>query len=378
MSGLELQVHRHIDEIDPQEWDSVVEPDDLQASHRFVKVCQDSGVEDAEYRHLVARQGGRVVGVASLSLMHVSVDILTRGLTRRAIRWIRRRAPSFLRMPVIFCGLPVSFGGSCLRSAPGVAREPLVAAVAEALEGFARERSVGLLCFKELSDAHAAGLHALRGAGYFAAPSIPFCSMPIRWSSFGAYLSQMRTGYRRQLRASLGVRERSGLAVRKVEDFAPWCPAIFALYEQVMERAPYQLERLNLAFLQRLNEAFGAQAQALLVEREGKLLSAAILLSSPRVLTFLIAGIDYALNREHGAYLNLVCEVVAEAIRAGSASLDLGQTSYQLKGRMGAVTEPRHLFIRHRSAFWHSAMRATSGLLFPRLAVPPRRVFKAP
>src|SRR5262249_34058365 len=159
-------------------------------------------------------------------------------------------------------------------------------------------------------------------------------------------------------RASLDVRERSGLTVRKVEDFGPWCPQIFDLYEQVMERAPYQLEHLNLPFLQRLNEAFGAQAQALLVEREGRLLAAAILLSSPRVLTFLIAGIDYALNREHGAYLNLVSEVVAEAIRAGSPLLELGQTSYQLKGRMGAFTEPRHLFIRHSSPFWHSVMRA--------------------
>lgn len=376
MSELRVRILRHIDEVEPAEWDSIIAEDDLQATHRFVKACQDSKVEDAEYRHVLVYEGQRLLGVASTSVMHVSLDVLATGVTRRVIRWIRSKAPGFLRLPVLFCGLPVSFGNSCLRFAPGADPAPVIRAVAAEMEDFAHSAGVGLLCFKEFSPPFAPLLTPLAGHGYFQAPSIPFCSLRVPWRSFDDYLASMRTSYRRQIRASLRLGQAQGIQLRYVDDFEEHCPAIFSLYEQVMERAPYQLERLNLEFLRRLNAYLGAQSRALLVERDGRLLAAAILLYSPRALTFLIAGIDYALNREHAAYLNLVTELVAEAIRAGKSELELGQTSYRLKGRMGAYTTERDLYIHHRTPLWHGLMQASSRLLFPVQQMPPRRVFK--
>lgn len=202
--------------------------------------------------------------------------------------------------------------------------------------------------------------------------------MSIPWQSFEEYLSSMRSGYRRQILATLRARERERLRIRVVDHFGDECPRVVALYEQVMDRAQFQLERLNLAFFRNIATYLPGSAGAILVERDDELLAAAVLLRSPRLLTFFMAGIEYGRNRACSAYLNLVAEIVAEAIRSRVEGLELGQTSPELKARLGAVAVPRYLYLRCPSPLAHAVLRSASGMLFPAAPVPRRRVFRPP
>jgi predicted N-acyltransferase len=373
-----VRVFRSIEDVDPAEWDSLLDADDLQATHRFIRTCEEARVENAAYRHLMVDDGAGLAAVASLSVMTVKLDLLSTGLTRRAIRWARRLRQGFLEVPIVFCGLPVSFGRSCLRFRADAERGPVLRALAAEAESFAAAVRAPVICFKEFTAAEAAELAPLTGLGYFAAPSLPSCFLELPWRSPEEWLGAMRSGYRHQITAGERLGRASGATVRVVRDFGGECPRLFALYEQVMDRAPFQLERLNLAYFERLAANLGPAARAILIERGERLLAMAILLESPRLMTFLLAGIDYEENRRHHAYLNVVSEVVAEAIRSGARALEMGQTSYEPKRRLGAVTTPRTLFLRYRSPLGHALFRAASPLLFPVPPLPPRRIFREP
>ena len=146
--------------------------------------------------------------------------------------------------------------------------------------------------------------------------------------------------------------------LRRAEGLGDRAREVVALYAQVMDRAPYQLERLPPAFFGRLEAAAGLRCRTLLLEREGDLLAAAVLLRAPRSLVFLLAGIDYTRARAHRVYPNLVVEVVAEAIRDGAARVELGQTSYLLKGRLGGIPSERGLYRDARAALKYLAARS--------------------
>lgn len=374
----DVRLYESIAHVDPSEWNALLDPDDLQATHRFVTVCERSQVAGAAYRHVMVYQGDDPVAIASFSRMEVSLDLLAGPAARAAIRLARRWRPSFARVPVAFCGLPVSFGCSLLRFRPGAPAATITLLIAEQLQKWAAQCGARVLCFKEFDAAEAGLLDSLARLGYFRAPSLPFCTLPISWSSFDEYLSAMRATYRRQVLASLRARQRLNLSVRTLDDFGPQCHRIFRLYEQVMDRAEFQLERLNLAFFERLNAAFGSASQAILIERRGDLVAAAVMLHGPSVATFLLAGIDYAQNRQCHAYLNLVTEVVAEAIRRGAAKLELGQTSYDLKRRHGADAVPRFIYLKYTNPAGHALLRALRGVMFPAHSYPQRRVFREP
>ena len=366
-----------IADVDPMEWDAILDPDDLQATHRFVSVCQRSEVEGAAYRHVMVYRGERLAAVASLSRMDVKLDLLSSGIARAGITWVRRRRPSFLVVPVAFCGLPVSFGQSCLRVAPGANQALVLSILSRELDAFGAETGARILCFKEYAPGESAALAPLATAGYFRAPSLPSCRLAIRWSSFDEYLAAMRAGYRRQVQISLRARAALGVEFHVVEDFGPDCPRIFGLYEQVMDRAAFQLERLNLAFFRELNARLGSQSGAVLLVRDGVVAAAAVLLYGPHLVTFLLTGIDYAQNRACHAYPNLVTEVVAEAIRRRAAALEMGQTSYDLKLRFGAVTSERDILVKCRRRLSHALLRAVAPALFPVVRPLARRVHRA-
>lgn len=363
--------------VDPNEWDALLAPEDSHATHRFIGICQRSGVADAVYRHITVHDAGQLLATASFSRMPVALDLLSNGVVRGVTRAVRRWRGSFLRVPVAFCGLPVSFGQSSVRIRPGADAPAIAGLIAEELERWAQSTGTRVLCFKEFAPRELPLVEPLAEHGYFRIPSMPSCTLAITWRTFEEYVGAMRAGYRRQILASLRARDRMGLTVRLVRDWEVQAVRIFPLYEQVMEHAPFQLERLNLAFFQYLATDLGDQTSAILVERDGALLAAAVLLHSRNTLNFLLAGIDYAHHRQCQAYLTLVAEIVAQAIRHGATRLDLGQTTYDLKGRLGAETSPRWVYVKCPKPAVHLMLRAASGALFPTVSLPPRRVFKA-
>jgi predicted N-acyltransferase len=375
-SGIEVRLFRDVNEVPAAAWDGLLDPDDLQQSHRFVRLCQESRVEDADSWHLMLYQGERLCATATLSRMYARLDLLSSGLPRGLVGAVRRAWPGFLRVPVLFCGLPVSFGQPCLKLAPWADAAAVCRALVGTMDRVARATGTGLLCLKEFDPAGAGRLEPLCGEGFFRAPSLSSWSLPLPWDSFASYLGAMTAGYRRQVRATLKARDAAGLEVRRADRFAADAGTIFALYEQVIRRARFRLETLNRAFVERLASDLGEQARAIVVERAGRPLAAAVLLRTPNVVTFLLAGLDYDADPGWQVYPNLVVEVVAEAIHSGASRLEMGQTSHLLKSRLGAVEEPRSVFLRHRHPAKHSLLRRAAPLLFPEQDYPPRRVFR--
>jgi predicted N-acyltransferase len=372
----DVRIVRHIDEVSAAEWNSIVPVDDVQTSHAFVRACQDSGVENAKYWHVLVYRAGELAGIATLSLVDIPLDLLSTGFTRQVIGAVRRVRPALLRPAVLLCGLPVSAGRPCLAIRSPADAPFVLRAIAEAMEQVGAEADADLCCVKEFTDAEAFVMNGLEPHGFFRAASLPSFRLDIPWPTFDAYLAGMRAGYRRQALATLRARDSSGLRVRRVADYASQCPGIFALYEQVISRAEFRLERLNLPFFRHLAAYLADSTSAVLVEQDDRLVAAAILLRSPNVLTFFMTGIDYSRNRGCSAYLNLVLEIIAEAIRTRASAVELGQTSGALKSRLGARAEARHLYFRCPSTLSHAAFRSTSSVLFPRIVPPVRRVFR--
>jgi hypothetical protein len=393
-------VARDINDIPPELWDSLAARFNLQATHRFIRCCQEAAVPGTSFRHVLAYDNGRLAAVASLCCMDVRLELMSAGATRAAIRGLRRLLPGFLQVPVVFCGLPVSFGQPCLVLRPGVPAGAVLGALSRLAEDLARRCGAPIVCFKEFKAPQAADLDALTTLGFFRAPSLPGCVLPLRWASFEEYLADLRAGYRRQVLATLRRRQAGGLKVRVRDGIGGDIDTVVALYEQVMDRAPHQLERLDRRFFEALDRRLAGEVRTIVLQHRDRPVGCAVVLVTPEGATFLLAGLDYAANRAHHVYHNLALEVVAEAIRCAAAGrgsaagggsvlipgaegavhglLEMGQTSYELKSRLGAQASGRVMYLRHRGRLGQVLLRRFSRWLFPVASCPARRVFKSP
>lgn len=373
----QVELRRSIHDFSPDEWNSFIEAGDLQATHAFVRACQESGIAETDYRFLMIRDEDGPACVAALSIMPVPLELLAPRWARGVIRGARRVRRSFLKVPVLFGGLPVSFGHSCLRIRRGAPAAELIRELCAVMDQIGRELDVELQCVKELDAHEAAEFRAFTDHGFFPAPSLPYCTLELPWTSLHEYLSAMRADYRRQAMQTLATRSRGGWSVRRAEHIEPYLPGMFKLYEQVMNRAEHQLERLPLGFFKKLGEHLRAETHAVLLEQNGALKAFSLMLNAGGVSTFLLTGYDDRVDRAAQLYPNLVLAVVADAIADEAKRLDMGQTSYALKMRLGAAVRPRTLFLRGRSAWRHRLLKTSAPLLFPEQNFTPRRVFSA-
>src|SRR6201984_3509854 len=136
-SRLRVEIHRDTRDIDPRDWDCVLRPDDLLMSHAFVRVCQDAQIENATFWHLTVWDGAEIAGIATIHRMAVNLELLSDGLTREFIGKLKQRWPDVMRIPVLFCGLPVSCGRPCLRISAGADCSAVCRAVARTMENIA-------------------------------------------------------------------------------------------------------------------------------------------------------------------------------------------------------------------------------------------------
>jgi len=387
-SSLRVQRVRSIREVDERLWDSLNAHVDLFHTHRFIRSLED-GHGDAQFWYLLLYQGEQLVGTAALSCFDVSLDLFLSGAMQRTIGFLRRFVPSLLRLRVLFCGLPISIGKHSIAFAPGVDSRPVIGRLVKEMEWIARLEGTRFLCVKEFMSDETTVMDELCKHGFMRAPSLPYARLPLRWSSFDAYLAEMRHGYRRPILKSMkkvglpGTGKESRGAqpageARLVVGGTQICsPQRFhELYSNVMRRAGVKLEVLPLHFFDRLNANLDGELQMIAVTRGLEVLGAALCAVSSGRMTFLLTGLDYASRDQYDVYFNLVYGIVRAAIEQGCTTLDLGQTSEWVKSRMGAEFIPGYFYLRSESSVTRHILKAFRRILFPVVKPPVLRVLK--
>lgn len=360
-------------------WDSLLEDAHPYHAHRLIRAVEDSRVEESRFWMLLFHEGERLVASAVLSAFTVSLDLFLGKGMRKLVALVRRVFPRCLRVDVLFCGLPASFGQSNFVVANGVPERPVLELLVQEMERIAGEEGLRFLSVKEFKEHELPRVADLERLGFFRGHSIPYMSMEIRWRSFDEYLGSLRHPYRRHILRSLA---KMGMTPNRDPHLTLGGPEVmspgrfFELYCNVMARSETRLEMLNEAFFERLWVELGADLQILAAVANGEVLGAALLLKNGTTLNFMLAGLPATSRTSYDVYFNLLYAIVVHAIRQGCERLNLGQTAYWGKQRIGGVPEEEFLFFKARNQPLHAVLRGLRRILFPRLRLSSPRVFK--
>ncbi len=334
---------------------------------------------------------GRLVGSAVLSAFVVALDLLNPGLRAIAVK-VRRIAPNFLKVRILFCGLPVSIGKHSIRSVDPSFDKAIVNSIIEKMHCIAAQERISLLCAKEFTETECNRWDGFSDHGFLQASSLPQVRLRIRWHDFAGYLADLRSGFRRQVRQDLkaiGACDRdfamtssepallNGLRIVLRRPTAEFAHVFHELYAQVMARAEAKLEVLNQSFFEKLFESSHDKLDLIVFEIDSLPAGAVLLAEQQRTLYFLLAGIDDTLTRKHRGYFNLLYSIYALAMERGCEWIDMGQTSYWPKLRTGGVAHPMYFYLKSRHRSLNIVLRLVNHRLFPAAKLPQIRVFNS-
>jgi predicted N-acyltransferase len=382
---------RSIHEVDEALWDSINARQDLFHTHRFIRAIEDAKVENSRLWYLLFYERDELVATAALSAFIVSLDLFAGGILQKLVGGIRRVFPGFLKITVLFCGLPISIGKHCLAISDLSRSGEILDLLVQEMREISRAEDIRFMCVKEFLEGEMPTVEGLAEHGFFRAWSIPYVSMKIRWPDFQSYLAAMRHSYRRQICQSLkklgqsvptihtditsGMNEdKPMLLLAGPETCSPG--QFYDLYLEVMSRAKTKLEMLSAAFFENFYKNLSNDFELLAMMKGRELLSIALLTVQDKTMTFLLTGVDYSQRDVYNTYCNLLSGIIVRAMQRGCGRLDLGQTSYWLKQRLGGECNPQFFYLRAESKPIHFFLKALRSVIFPKIKTPDPRVFR--
>lgn len=389
---LKIQTFRSIHDIDTEMWDSINSSQKIFNSHRFLCSIEDANIESSTFWYLVFYKGNRVLGSAVLSFFKVSLDLFTDKKFQVIIRKLREYFPNLLRVKILFCALPISIGHNSINISNTSNYEIFMEALHYQMKKIASKYNINFLSLKEFREDETNWADELLKFGYQKIESIPYVSIKIKWQDFSQYLNDLRHGYRRQINKSLFNAENNVLVINKSDDtpssdmnryklvlynaseFSP--TKFYILYHQVIKRAINKLEELNEEFFKFLFKRMNKDIMILTIEIENKIVGAALIIKENKKLTYLLVGIDYTMSEHQLILMNLLYGILKLAMDTGCDILDLGQTSYWLKQRIGGECTKEYFYLKSQRILIHHLINISKRFLFPKIELSSPRVFK--
>ena len=390
--GLEIKTFRSIHDIDPGKWDSINSSQKIFTSHRFLCSIEDANIESSIFWYLIFYKGNRELGTAVLSVIVVSLDLFMDKKSQVLIKRLRKYFPNLLKVKILFCGLPISIGHNSINISNSSYYELLIEALNYQMKIIASKYNVNFLSLKEFREDETIWADELLKFGYLKIESSPYVSIKIRWQDFSQYLIDLRYGYRRQINKSLFNAENNvpviyncdnshssdmkyhKLVLYKASEFSP--TKFYNLYHQVIERAVNKLEELNEEFFKYLFKRMNEDIMILAIEIENKIVGSAIIIKENKKLTYLLVGIDYTIGEHQLILMNLLYGILKLAMDYGCDILDLGQTSYWLKQRLGGECTKEYFYLKSQRNLIHHLIKISKRFLFPKIELSSPRVFK--
>ena len=345
---------------------------------RFLRAVELSLAGEGKFWNSVVKDPtGRSVASAFLSLYGVDPVLFVDGVWKTRLHQVRRLLPALHRLPVLFCGSPVSTGESHLRLTAGADRREVIRAIEQTMLRIAQRHASYILVFKEFDDADPALHAALEECGYLRVASWPMNHLPAHFQSFDDLCSKARSKYRNQIQRSIKKFARSGLRIEHVQDGARveklYTDEVHQLYLAVLARAEVKLEKLPAAFFRQLARQFPREIVFTTAWHADRIIGFVCSLHLGEHYFNLFCGIDYQFNERGDVYFNLLYKDGDFALRHGAKTINVGQASYDFKSRMGCFTRPRAFFVKIRGPGMAPMLRKLGPMLFPPPPVPPTR-----
>ena len=169
------------------------------------------------------------------------------------------------------------------------------------------------------------------------------------WNKETDYLESMTSKFRTKMKAVLKRSAALECEEWDLEKIKEQELRVHELYEQVLERAEFNLGVLEPESFSRLKEAMGGEMIFKAYTLNTELVGFSIAFDCKDHVDAAYVGLDYSKNEEFAIYQKMLYDFVLLTIKKKRSRLHFGRTAEQLKSSYGAEPQEMVLMVKHRN-----------------------------
>jgi predicted N-acyltransferase len=333
---LEAHVHRHISEINQEEWDTLVNHT-LFHTYRWMELLEYSLREGiSPYYITVTRDNDLVGGLVCYPSYRLVLGF-------------------FFRSMVCLCPFSEDIG---LHIKSGEPAEAILSLLFSHMEEVARKERARIMVVINVDDSPYRTLLKKKAALVRVAPST---CLDVQWKTFKDYLRSLPRKAKKNIRHTLNQGKRRGLRLEHSQDFSD-AEFLFRFYKENLRKHGHNYPLpITSRFYSGFEKYVSDLAYILRCYHEDKLLGYWIYFFDGNIASMAFSGSEEEDAREYNAYFNICYDAVREMIQRGCNKIYFGPTTYTVKRRIGCTLEEKEVLMK----FLNPALDAVLRLLAP-------------
>lgn len=380
---LSISFHRTIDEV-YSIWDSL-QPGFLM-SERFLGVVETVPPQGMTFLYSLVREDGRVKAIipAQITLYEADKSLSnplqeeTKGWLDNLMQRIKQRLAGWIKLKTLVVGNLLLTGEHAVYGVPPAEHEQLLTwAVPRMLQHLKKQgQKISLVFVKDFFDQP--GVKPMSPCCYFRFKAHPnmIMDLPTSWFTFDHYLQALSSKYR--IRANRAIKKAAGLDCRplSLQEVHSFKFSIYALYEQVVKNADFNLFHLHPDYFYTMYKNFPGQYFMHGFFIRDELVGFCSYFIHDHTLEAHFLGYDQRLNASVQLYLNMLFKLIEFALNHRVKRIIMGRTAMEIKSSVGALGFDMHCYLRHTNPFINALLPRIYRTLETDFSWKPRNPFK--
>jgi hypothetical protein len=327
----------------------------------YFRACERAAPEGFAPSAIAAFARGQLIAAAPLFRLTYRLDMSLKGPLRPIGDWLDRHLPRLVNVPVLGMGSPLTeecpIGLPSGLSAPE--RRAALDALLAGMTRHAKTTGASVLALKDVTDRDAQWAHAgLTQAGFTRVATLPVATLHLPYKSEQEYLAtlsaSMRKDIKRKMKSLADVEVEVRDTIEGIEH------EVVALFEETKARrkADYDaFDEVPSSYFREVMMSSGGRAKIMLTRVSGQLASFNIFFEEQDRIIDKYIGMRYPLAREHNIYFITWMMMVRRCIEKRIPWLQVGQTTYGQKVRLGCKLKRSWVYFKHVNPLINAAFK---------------------
>ena len=348
----------------PEAWDKLISPNQYFLSREYLHTFEQNAPAGMDFAYLTISKQQKVIGVMSFQKLAFNALDPFRyiknqpgdSLWQRIKKWPTQQILSLLNYRMLVCGAlqftgehGMAFDFNYINEAE---KADLIHLSIEALSKHLSKQSwhPHILLIKD----YYAPL-ALESKRYYPMGFLPnmVLDIPNHWNSFEDYLKDLTSKYRVRVRRAFKKTANIEKRILSLEEIEYYKSRMYELYQEVEQGADFSLIRLPDQYFYSLKEVMKADADVLAYFLEGEMIGFCTILKNGPELEAHFLGLSQKENYEYQLYLNMLLDMIEQAITEGAERLVFARTATVIKSSVGAVPKMMNAYAKHSSPLFN-------------------------
>lgn len=364
MEKIEYKIFDSIRQIDRLDWDRIF--GNMPEGYAFYKTLEEANLEDFSFHYVVLYQNRQIVSIAPVFIADFDLGIAVEGWLEKLIFGIRKIIPRFLMLKTLFCGTPFGEHGVIGLSNNTGSESHFIQGLLESLDGFARQKEIKFIIFKDFLENQSRFLSPLLRKGFFRLNSFPVAQNELNFNSLEDYINSLGSATRKNLRRKIkSAYSQAKITVQIVDRVDNIIDDIYGLYFNTLSQGGTRFETLTREFFLGVGRNMQPNVKFFLYYVNDKLAAFNLCFVYSDLCIDKFIGFDYDISNANHLYSVSWCHNIEWCLKNSIKFYKTGQTDYYAKLRMGSKLISLYAYLRHSNKVINSFLRIISLILKP-------------